>query len=745
MKPGAWTEAGVQKVSGMVIIAPYPGQDAQYQSARIERTASVYDGHPSGLAKEPYSSAKIRIDELHSVTSDTRNPANPPYPIGSEVSLLRGDGKAWWRHWGMMIDQREGTLLDSSANLEAVDVKHRLDTPIRQRALLSRMPYHTYYSRSIGLSSTWLVDKIFRDCGFNATPTVTQDSRLVVPMMGSMWPYQGVVKNAGRSAPNFATQPSWVTNTSVNPTLAKSSPFLGEGDADYLLTSASTLPETHFEFTTAHSDGIVYVETVNADGAGGVIAWDNTSGANRIGYGGVNSSGTRYITWKPRGTATRIGARFNRQSSNIINMVVRTDTGEEYTRTVALSGVSSGWAATEVRLRFEGPAPLRGLWTGHNPSPQLSLVNFSPTARIRARESNWWTFSRDVFDVPAIDVLNEMADALCGTYWIDDTGHAQWVDYGVFEAQNTNFDVNTLNHIDDWGWHEDAESSAQNIRLTRTRGAITSANSKTIAVWQGQAGTDFSNGESWEEFVNVPEEEDWIGCDATFKYVDGGSSFTDFRTGTMIGATLTNTSNDGESWSIFNWNAQLEELGYRSYKWTVTFSPGSGNTISLRVPSDQHAPNAPSKWRGKPMPVMRGNAKITTISVNDDNYTSTGNPLGLDLYEHDVGWYVQDTSRLSAIRTYLAEQMGTRWPVLTSIKIAPDPRIELGDKGRFRDPHVSHSDFDGVVLGMKDTWEHGNAEMELIVRPLLHRDTTEPVRPPLHWLQTGSQQWHYPD
>lgn len=234
MKPGAWTEAGVQKVSGMVIIAPYPGQDAQYQSARIERTASVYDGHPTGLAKEPYSSAKIRIDELHSVTSDTRNPANPPYPIGSEVSLLRGDGKAWWRHWGMMIDQREGTLLDSSANLEAVDVKHRLDTPIRQRALLSKMPYYLYYSRSVGLSSTWLVDKVFRDCGFNATPTVTQDSRLVVPMMGSMWPYQGVVKNAGRSAPNFASQPTWLTTTNVNPTLAKSSPYLAEGDASTL-------------------------------------------------------------------------------------------------------------------------------------------------------------------------------------------------------------------------------------------------------------------------------------------------------------------------------------------------------------------------------------------------------------------------------------------------------------------------------------------------------------------------------
>src|SRR5690625_4677875 len=102
----------------MVIIAPYPGEDAQFQSAAIERTASMYDGHPTALAREPYSSASIRIDELHSVTDDTRNPSNPPYPIGLQVSLLRGDGKAWWRHWGMMIDQRDGTLLDGSANLE---------------------------------------------------------------------------------------------------------------------------------------------------------------------------------------------------------------------------------------------------------------------------------------------------------------------------------------------------------------------------------------------------------------------------------------------------------------------------------------------------------------------------------------------------------------------------------------------------------------------------------------------------
>src|SRR5690625_7544804 len=122
----------------MFVMGSYPRQHPPFQSAALGRTASMYDGHPTAWAREPYSSASIRIDELHSVTDDTRNPSNPPYPIGSQVSLLRGDGKAWWRHWGMMIDQRVGTLLDGSANLEAVDVKHRLNTPIRQRALLSR-------------------------------------------------------------------------------------------------------------------------------------------------------------------------------------------------------------------------------------------------------------------------------------------------------------------------------------------------------------------------------------------------------------------------------------------------------------------------------------------------------------------------------------------------------------------------------------------------------------------------------
>ncbi|HLR94763.1 MAG TPA: hypothetical protein VK053_09570, partial [Jiangellaceae bacterium] len=724
------------------------GEDAQFQSAAIERTASMYDGHPTALAREPYSSASIRIDELHSVTDDTRNPANPPYPIGSQVSLLRGDGKAWWRHWGMMIDQRDGTLLDGSANLEAVDVKHRLNTPIRQRALLSRMHEHTFFWRQIALASTWLVDKIFKDCGFNATPGQTAQSRLVVPLMGSMWPYQGTAKQAGKGS-TWSAQPSWIMRTTSS--WEGSTPYLSNGNAEYLMTHYSRFPETHIEvFSNTASNaasGTVYIETVNDDGIGSVLAWDNEN--KRFGYGSVNSSGTRAMAWHPMGNASRVGIRAIPATGTILNVRMKTNDGLDVSKTFDTTGLPSNWAATQVRVKYDSTdtsAPFRGLWVAHNPSPQLSVVDFSPTARIRSRLFNFWSFSRDIFDEKGIDVLSRMADAMCASFWIDDNGHAQWADNGVFEAQSNVFDVNTMNDIEDWGWSEDAESSAQYVRLARTRGAITSSNNRSVQVWQAEGSNDYARGETWEEFVNVPDEEDWIGVDSTFHYIDGSTPWTQFGMGTMIGATLTNQNNDGEAWSIWNWEAQLEELGYRAYKWTATFNPGSSNDrINLRVPAGSDAPNAPNAWKNKSMPVMRGYAKITTMSDYDDSYTSTDNPRGLYLHEHDVEWFIQNTGRLADMRTYLAIEMGRRWPVLSSIKILPDPRIELGDRGRFRDPHVSHSDFDGVVLGMKDTWEQGVATMELIVRPLNHRTVTQPTRPPLHWLQRSGQQWHYPD
>ncbi|MFG2147517.1 hypothetical protein ACGFRG_25525 [Streptomyces sp. NPDC048696] len=123
-------------------------------------------------------------------------------------------------------------------------------------------------------------------------------------------------------------------------------------------------------------------------------------------------------------------------------------------------------------------------------------------------------------------------------------------------------------------------------------------------------------------------------------------------------------------------------------------------------------------------PVYYHGAQLSTIAPSEDpgSYVwSAWNDesrrlYGTQVYEHDVKGWVQDLGSAMELAVALRNAAAFPIPLMQSVEILPDPRIELGDVVRVKDTTGAQLDTLAWVIGIKTSGSSGRVTQTLTLR-----------------------------
>lgn len=734
MRAGTWGHEAVQPVTARATI----GAQTRPVEATVE--SSLYDAHPAHPSTSPSSTGSLRVGPARPVTRLAPDPVTrpsgwPPVP-GTTAVVDVGDGVQWFRQLTGEVDEVDGAITDPGVGVDVVDGTDRLDTlmtSLDSRAsdayLETQPPVDGW--RRVGLSSTWLVDRAARAAGYFASAPVVWETRLAVPMMGSIIPDVGTVTRAARAS-NPLTTPGALT-----------SPW---GLAAYDVDAAYTLSTP----TGAGSwvEATIDLPTKRATGQARVWLLDDTAGRYGFRFGYDHAADTVFVgTWSqapsatattttysvPRNGASRVTVRV-RSTGGDQTMRLRLDNSETVHTWTETGALATGWAAHRVEIT--APETSIGGVTVADAPPQWATLTPPRTARVRVQGMSWWTSSRPTTGMTVKEVLDAIADAECASWWIDSAGVLQWAGRGVLEAQPVAATITTELGLIDLPWTLPRRSTAQRVRLKWLTNTISRRADRSVHLWAASGVSGLVGGDTWEEIAASPDDEDWLGTDPGVKVLGPDSALADARDGTVAASELVNRATDGVAWGNLPTAFTLEQISQQAWKWTATVTAQAGHEVNLRVPDhDTVASNLPRYYRGKDFPRLRGYARVKWAERRDGSPTATDVTTGRYEYEHDCGWYVQEATQRSDLRTYLRTELARRLPVLPDVPVRPDPRIEVGDKLVLTDPDRTGLSLTVLVQSVTSMWRDGDASMSLRCRVLSHTKAAVTDLPALHWLQ----------
>ena len=87
--------------------------------------------------------------------------------------------------------------------------------------------------------------------------------------------------------------------------------------------------------------------------------------------------------------------------------------------------------------------------------------------------------------------------------------------------------------------------------------------------------------------------------------------------------------------------------------------------------------------------------------------------MGAPDLTHDTGRWVQSSTAARSLAYWLAQQTAKPRPVITGVEIAPDPRLQLGDKIAVTDTHRTGVRIIGVITEIQQDIAAGDHSMTL--------------------------------
>lgn len=140
------------------------------------------------------------------------------------------------------------------------------------------------------------------------------------------------------------------------------------------------------------------------------------------------------------------------------------------------------------------------------------------------------------------------------------------------------------------------------------------------------------------------------------------------------------------------------------------------NTYEFQIRNNSSAPRWFVDTNGSPtlrveanVAVILGDPEIVTAeasSESDKRLTISANP------------WRQDVAAAQAMADSNASDVTDPLPLLTSVAVKPDPRIQLADVVRIHDPVATHIIQRAVITAISEAVTAGNATMQLEIRPL---------------------------
>lgn len=637
----------------------------------------------------------------------TRQPS-PWSPLalasGTSVAVEIGYGTALARVFSGAVDGLSGAAGEPDS-FGIVDDFDKLDQKITLDPLLASMPPKSDGGpyRHIGLSPTYVTSTILRRCGYYATPPARGTTALSVPLNGSTWAEFGEVETSSKlgdanSIPEFVPAP-WGQGV-VNVT------------ARYLPSSAAPAGrplEIRLSVGPAGSSG-------NTTIAG---FW----GADYVRVV-VSASRQVYFDYLIGGVLQRPVNLSPAQMAGAEHVVLRATPAGVWS-IVADNGQSASGnypftrSATPDYITFSTPAtgtPVAGLLWGYHAT--------TPPAFTRSAVLTPASFPASLEAMPAIvlrsasEVLREQATAELAALWVDDRGVVQWRNRFALVASNPVATLTAKRDLLGMPWEVPARTKAQKVTTTSRVPTPSIAIRATVNLWKG-SGDSLGSKQVFQEVVGPGADTDWVMPDTSLEWLDATAErLAGFNFGrrSWIGAVKVAEGMDGktETW-LPGVDQQLEKLSPESFKYSIT-APTLTSTEAVELRSHADDFSVFSQYRGGGLPEIRGYGKTTWAQVAVTIDAGAGAQAAE--YVHDASWFVQHHTARQSLTEAVAARVNNPVPMLRSVPIIPDARIERGDIITIQDEVHTGVTLRCLVQGVHLSASNGEQDMSLDLRVL---------------------------
>lgn len=587
----------------------------------------------------------------------------------------------------------QGRVSDTSAGTGSrvtsvgfTDLYRSLDRSISWEPMAARMPAEGTgeYWRNPGLFGVSLVDRIFRHCGWYATPPMDPGALVSVPMQGSTWAEAGKVDRSERlntpgAAPGWITSPWGMQVTDVNLT--------------YTPARSRSLLDGPFEITAMLPPDSGACRIVCWFGSQRIqLQWSSTA----VSVTAETATTGQFVTLasmpRPEDALT-VTARVTRRGTGRVQAEIRTNTG------VAVAG--SNTSVPDAGLST--PLTVVGVWGDGRcgafqvaQSTRWAAVGWEPSAVIRARAGipNRLQVLPPVVSRNCGNLLQELAEAEYATFWIDEHGVMQWWDIDRLEAQPQVATLTTADHVTSLEWSQALSSVYRQAVVKWTEPVAEPAFTYRVEFWRGRGDSlTYGAGERIEEIVASPSDEVWLVPDLNPSEIGVTGSLMDYNMG--FGSWFGGVWDDTTTWSP-GAHVVMEPIGPGAYKITTT----TGATGELRTLVQKSVPSgvASTIWQGRRnenLPILRGKLKYTLRDAS--TASSQQGPAMAPEYTIDTGWWIQYADEAQWLADKYASRVTIPSPELGEVGIVPAPGLQLGDKVTIAAPDVVGLRIQGLI------------------------------------------------
>lgn len=702
MQAGGVTTIDAYNISGRVLI------DGNDIGAEVQ-TVSLGRDIPSGLPGDSgFTSATGTVTATWGDDVSERvdhpwsgDPVWPPRPQARvEVLLSDGSDHEWTQFKGVVVDP-SGSTSTRVISFGVRDTYRALDTLATLPALSDQMPslVDTNDYRHIGLQTPFITDWVLRQAGRYATPPQSGGCVVSATLMGSAWPERGEVTASIKNTPDeFSNNsPNW-RNTDyglcAHNLNAEYEPYLWSGLPGRLTTTPVELTQE----VVQPSDGATYLRARFGGGGRVALVFSNTTIQARY-Y--RPDGGNDIMLTVPKTGRTRATARFS-LSGQWLEVELRTRRTNGTVRSEGNASLNVGHDALAgvINHVWANGGGAQGAFQVAFPSTPWRPLNHDPTAVIHAALAgrNFLRGLPTQVNANALDLLNDQADAEFAQWWIDEHDVLQWWDRGLLAQQPTVGTLTSADHVKELSWSHDHDSARHHVHVNYKHPEITQRWRTTLILWQGGT-TTLDQGDEDEQFINVPDDEVWLGVDweDPIWYSRTTSWWGAVNRGikSVIGGIAVD-DDDGERLtnSIL---PTMRRITDAAYVITTNIASLSGDEqAALQFPDDGFTdPELWARWLGEKLPIVRGKKKVTLV---EETYTSeiVGDDQAPD-YTHDVGWWIQDVAVAGRTADYAAASLTQPRPRVTGLDILPVLALQAGDHIRVSLPDVAELELTGVV------------------------------------------------
>lgn len=679
----------------------------------------VLPGNVSSVGGATPASGSVEWSQADTVTTRVPTPwTSKAYPVtGQPVGVYASAGGSEHKIFTGVVDGSSSSFGDPVVSSGLADDWDQMDKPYSAQALSAIMPprFTTGGARRVvGLHPHYVTTSLLRITNFMVTPNRESNCVLHAPLTGSTWPELGSLDvsrhpddvGAVAQTPLAFSYSSRIGSVVTHKATTRYTPTLPSGvtgkviDAPMQITLCVGESQSASGFVAAeYSNGWQYRLGVTSTGTLAGQIWDGSTLTNVV-----------LLT----GSTARIATLRVRASGEGTVFEIRTSAGEVASATTTYGTSVNGLAISEGIMHAAG-----NQFAGFQIS--FPAIAWQAIGHVQKLKLSVPDSMDQLTAIPALvaanvaETLRAQAEAECAAFWLDEDGVARWVSRTQLTAGPVVRTLTAANDLFDVKLRSDAQDTRRGVTVKYRAPSPTIAHRPSIELYEGSK-DEVQAGDFRELTVGPGQDEDWIQPYAPAQTVYGDYNALEFNRGlnTFVGWTALDVdgnevgSVDGSSGS---WAQDFVRISTKEFHYWLRMDTLPAGCDRVTTSTRSEGTSVKAKYRNKGLPIVRGMGKL---SWADKSFTSaTTGPSWAPHLDHDLGWFVQSDAHAQTVANWIASQVVAPKPVVESVDVVPDPRIQLGDKVKIVDDARTGVALTGVVIGLDQSVSDGEHTMSL--------------------------------